>query len=612
MAGSPNRYPFERFHAVRRVVGFTPAPDGESVYVVTDISGQLNLWRVPTAGGAPQQLTLFERESVRAVACSRDGRQLAFIADPDGNEQYQVYWMAADGWPEKLTDRPTVQHDLGPGAFSPDGRYLAYSANARTPTEVDVYLRDLGTGEERMVLGGGGWYGFDSFDPAGRRLLAIQFYGNMDQDIWLVDLESGRRENLTAHPGREANYWPVAWRPDGQGFYYLTNDGREFLALGYYDLAGGRRELIIAPDWDVEGAALSPDGRLLAYVVNEAGQSVLRVRDLGTGEELPLPPLPRGVVRQVAFAPADRRRRLFLLLASYRQAGTVCALDLETGELRELVDTMLGRIPPEDFVEPELVHIPSFDGLQIPAWLYRPQGIAPGERVPALLSIHGGPESQERPEYNYTGFYQYLLSRGIAILAPNIRGSTGFGKSYQRKIYRDWGGGDLKDIEACARYLQFLPWVDPQRLGVWGGSYGGFATLSAVTRLPQYWACGCELVGPANLVTFTRTVPPHWRAVIKELIGDPEEDREMLLERSPITYVENVRCPLMIVQGANDPRVVKAESDQMVERLRSLGREVEYLVFEDEGHGFAKRSNRIRGMTAMADFLIRHLVGAGA
>lgn len=193
------------------------------------------------------------------------------------------------------------------------------------------------------------------------------------------------------------------------------------------------------------------------------------------------------------------------------------------------------------------------------------------------------------------------------MLAPKIRGSTGYGKSYQLLIHRDWGGGELRDIEASAHYLQRLEWVDPRRLAIHGGSFGGFATLSAMTRLPQYWACGVDIVGPSNLVTFVRAVPPYWRHMTTRWVGDPDQDREVLMERSPITYVYNLSAPLMILQGARDPRVVKAESDQMVERLRALGREVKYHVFEDEGHGFTKRANQMRAYRLISDFLFRHL-----
>jgi dipeptidyl aminopeptidase/acylaminoacyl peptidase len=241
----------------------------------------------------------------------------------------------------------------------------------------------------------------------------------------------------------------------------------------------------------------------------------------------------------------------------------------------------------------------------IPAWLYRPKGAG---RFPVVLSIHGGPESQERPRYNYNGLYQYLLSRGFGILAPNIRGSTGYGISYQKLIYRDWGGAELGDIEHAAKYLQTLDWVDANRIAVFGGSFGGFATLSAVTRLPQYWALGVDIVGPSNLITFVNSVPPHWRSMLRTWVGDAEDDHDMLVERSPITYVDQIRVPMLVIQGAKDPRVVQAESDQMVERIRKNGGDVRYYVDENEGHGATRRENSIKWMGMIADYIEEYLL----
>jgi dipeptidyl aminopeptidase/acylaminoacyl peptidase len=226
--------------------------------------------------------------------------------------------------------------------------------------------------------------------------------------------------------------------------------------------------------------------------------------------------------------------------------------------------------------------------------------------VPVVIAIHGGPEAQEQPLYQ--PLYQYLLSRGIAVLATNIRGSTGYGKSYQRLIQRDWGGGDLKDWDHAVKWLKEQDWADSDRIGVFGGSYGGFAVLSCVTRLPDHWAAAVDIFGPSNLVTFARAVPPTWKRMMKRFVGDPDEDAEMLTERSPLTYIDNVKAPLLVIQGATDPRVVKPESDQLVEKLRSMGRTVEYEVFDDEGHGFTKRPNELRAMRLSAEWLERYLL----
>lgn len=601
-----NQYRFEQFFATRRLLGFTPCPGGDSLLFITDISGQFNLWRVASAGGWPEQLTLFEKESVRNATVSADGRRIAFGADPDGNEQYQIYLMDAHGgWPEQLTHELDVQHTNF--EFSPDGRSLAYSANGPNRQDIHIYLRDLQSAEVRELCGGGGLYYFGGFSPDGRYVLAVQVFGNTDFRLQLVDVQSGERRLLTPPGDRDAVSIPAFWQKDGSGFFFRTNMNREFVGLAHYDLQTDEWEYVLTPDWDVEAAERSDDGAWLAYVVNEAGNSVLYLRELASMAELPLPQIPRGVITSIDFAGQDSQRRLFVQMSNYKQMGAVYVLDVQGQAFCQVTQSMLGNLPDEAFVEPDPVQITSFDGLPVPAWLYRPRGAGAGERLPAVLAVHGGPEAQERPGYVYGGLFQYLLSQGIAVLAPNIRGSTGFGLDYQMRIHRDWGGAELKDLEACAQYLQRQDWIDPDRLGVWGGSFGGFATLSAVSRLPGYWACGCDFCGPSNLVTFARSVPPHWRAMMKKWVGDPDEDQAMLLERSPITYVDEIRAPLMVVQGANDPRVVKAESDQMVERLRALGRTVEYLVFADEGHGFAKRSNQLKGYKAMADFLVRHL-----
>ncbi|HEX5505060.1 MAG TPA: S9 family peptidase, partial [Thermomicrobiales bacterium] len=456
-------------------------------------------------------------------------------------------------------------------------------------------------------LAGDGIYQPDSWSPDGRAVLVVRADSNTNQDLFLCDARTGESRHLTPHEG-EVKFEPGPWRPDGGGFYLLSDQGREFMGLARCDPRDGALQWVETPEWDVTGVAASPDGRYLAWVVNEDGYSRLYVRDGATDGARAVrdyPDLPRGVYTTLRFSPAGPL--LGLYIARPVRPADVYLLDVTTGDYRRLTQSFLGGIPEEELVEPELVRYPTFDGRQIPAWLYRPRDLAPGARAPVVLSIHGGPEYQELPTYAYGGFYQYLLNRGIGVLAPNIRGSTGYGAAYQNLIHRDWGGDELRDLEHAARYLRGLPWVDPDRLGVYGGSFGGFATLSCVTRLPEYWAAAVDLVGPANLVTFAGSVPPFWRRAMKELMGDPDEDAAMLRERSPLTYVDAVRAPLLVIQGANDPRVAKAESDQMVERLRALGRTVEYMVFEDEGHGFTKPANWLTALRAAAAWFERYL-----
>jgi dipeptidyl aminopeptidase/acylaminoacyl peptidase len=601
----PRRSPpqFEQFFAFRR---FQPAltftPDGRRVLFVTNASGQFNLWRTPVSGGRQQQLTAFESNTVRAVAPSPDGKTIVLTADHDGDEFHQIYALPArGGWPEKWTNEPQVQHFVNADAWSPDGSLLAFAANSRVPTDMDVWVRDA-DGEVRKVFGEG-MYAFPaSWSPDGRHLLVFDYRSNTDSSIHLVEMSSGEARELTPHED-EILYAPGPWAPDGSGFYLLSDEGREFAGLAFFRLEGGL-EWVETPEGDVQEVALSTDGRVLAWVVNEQGWARVRLRDLEGGVDLPDPQLPPGASSflSTGLTLAPDGRHATLIWQGPQRPPDLYVIDTATGKTRKLTASMLGGLRPRDFVEPELISYPSFDGRDIPAWLYRPRRRG---RVPVVLSIHGGPESQERPVY--MPLYQYLVNRGIAVLATNIRGSSGYGKSYQKLIHHDWGGGDVKDWDHAVKWLHAQDWIDPGRVAVWGGSYGGFAVLSCITRLPDYWRCAVDIFGPPNLVTFVRAVPPTWKRFMDKWVGNPDTETDFLIQRSPITYVEQVKTPLLVIQGATDPRVVKPESDQMVERLRALGRKVEYEVFEDEGHGFTRRANELRAFRLSADWLERHL-----
>lgn len=606
------RYEFEQFAAVRNYADLSFSPDGEWVTYVSNASGQFNVWKQPVNAAAgnrplmPTQLTALIDNAARRAAWSPAGGRIVTMADRHGTENHQIYEIPPDaGWLYPLTDKADVRHELAARPFSPDGRVILYSSNERERRDMDLIAHDLESGETRRLLAGDANYFGAFWSPAGRHLLAVEFSANVDQDLYLVDYDSGDSRHLTPHEG-DVRFRPVAWHATEHAFYLLSDEGRDFLGLALFDVDAGEMTWEQTPDWDVTDAATSSGGRYLAWVVNEDGYSRLYVEDRQTGLVHDYPALPNGVINGLCFSPTAP------LLGCYvnqpRRPAELYILNVEDGESRRLSQAFLGGIPRSEMVAPTLIRYPSHDDRDIPAYLYKPPSLEPGRRAPVILSVHGGPEAQELPAYNYNGLYQYLLHQGIGILAPNIRGSTGYGKAYQKLIYRDWGGDELKDLECAVHYLQELEWVDADRLGVFGGSFGGFATLSCVTRLPDYWAAAVDIVGPSNLITFVKSVPPFWRRYVNEWVGDPDEDAERLRERSPITHVDKVKAPLLIIQGANDPRVVKAESDQMVERLRSLGREVEYMVFQDEGHGFTKTANYLRALRASAEWLEEYLL----
>jgi dipeptidyl aminopeptidase/acylaminoacyl peptidase len=599
------RYRFEQFSATRLfypAVGYSP--DGTQIAHITNTTGQYNLWTVPSGGGFSRQITSYTDNTVRAFSWSPDGTQILFQADQNGDEQHQIYLVGAGGgWPEALTSNLEVQHNLGGDAWTPDGKTIAYCANDQNPANMNVITRDMATGELHRVVESDGLFFPAGWSPDGRYLILADFRSNTDQHILLLDLETNQITNTTPHEG-EIIYASGPWAADSSGFYLVTNEGKEFQGLAFYSIADGKWEWIDTPEHDVEFVAVSKNGRALVWGINVGGASQLRGRDLQTGQALKLPELPLGVIGAMDISPDGKR--LALLFARPIEAANLYEVDLETGEMTALSQSMLGGVDPADMVEPELIEYPTFDGRKIPAWLFRPKGNA--EQYPVVVSIHGGPEAQERPTYIYNGLYQYLLNRGFGVLAPNIRGSTGYGITYQKLIHRDWGGAELKDIEGAAKYLQSLDWVDKNRIAVFGGSFGGFATLSALTRLPDYWALGVDVVGPSNLLTFVNSVPPFWKRFMKQWVGDAVEDRDLLIERSPITYVDNVRVPMLVIQGAKDPRVVKAESDQMVERIRKRGGDIRYYVDEEEGHGATRRANQLKWWKMVADYMEEYLL----
>ncbi len=602
-------YTFNQFAAIRRYftnagATLTWSPDSQWLAYITNISGQFNLWKQPAAGGYPIQLTQFGNRIARTGAWSPDGRHILLSVDYQGDEYHQLYLVPARGGePVQLTNAPHVQHYIEGNPWSPNGRWIAYAANDRSAAHMDVVLRDMRTGATRRVLAGDGLFYPEAWSPDGRYLTALEWITATDYNLHLIDVRTGKARCVTPHTG-DAAYATGPWLPDSSGFYFISDEGREFRGLAFYDIRRQRARWALTPDWDINHVEGSADGRLLAWDVNEDGISRLRVRSQRNGRLLRLPPLPRGVISMPSFSPDGRQLAFFNSTAA--SPAELCVIDLRARTLRTITHSMLGGIDARDLIEPQLIRYPSTDGWRIAAWLYKPRGLKAGKRAPVVIAVHGGPEAQEHPYYGY-GLYQYWLSRGIGVLAPNIRGSTGYGKSFEMAIYRDWGGGELRDIEHAVKYLRGLSWVDPKRIGIYGPSFGGFVVLSALARLPHLFAAGVDWFGPSNLVSSVLTDPPWWRRMDEMTIGDPLQDHDRLMARSPVTYADRIRAPLFVIQGALDMRVAQSESDQIVEKLRALGVAVRYDIYPDEGHGFTKRTNELKAVQDTAEFMEQQL-----
>ncbi|HET7012781.1 MAG TPA: alpha/beta fold hydrolase [Streptosporangiaceae bacterium] len=597
-----------------RLSGVAPHPDGERLAYLSDASGRPQPW-LWTLDGSGEPCHLPVDGTVTRCLWRPDGSRLLVQVDSDGAENYRLAEVdPATGLIDWLTEETGARHELGipygsiGNPYSPDGRLLAYASDARDRSCFDVLVRDLGTGEVRTVLRAGDPLAEDRyfpmfFSPGSRRLLVLRLHQNTEQDLFAIDLADLSVEHVTPHEG-PAQYLPAGWTPEG--IYLSTTQGRDYLGLALLT-PGGDVRWLDTPDHDIDCASVSGDGKRLAWSVNTHGFTALHWRDLSDGSRHEVHGLPRGVAAQEFGSDGQSltwagNGRLVVLLGRPTAATDIWVAYLGDGCARQL--TRCGQLLPDGLAEPEVIHYPSADGLIVSGLLYRPPGAGP---VPVVLDIHGGPEFQALPLFS--PLIQSLVERGIAVLAPDIRGSTGHGQHYQRLIYRDWGGGDLRDLAAAADYLRGQDWADGERLGVYGASYGGFAALSCLARLPDLWRAGVSVCGPSDLVTSAVMVPPTWRRRVRDWIGDPDDshDARMLAERSPLTHVDRIRAPLLLAHGINDTRVAIAESERIHERLAERGHRCRLIRFEGEGHSVEDRGSAIALNQVIVDWFAEHL-----
>jgi protease II len=585
--------------------------DPSWIIYIADITGQFNLWKQRVSLGKKQehninppiQLTTFVDETVRAAFPSPVDNSIILFVDHHGSENYQIYCLnVVKNTMWEIKRNPKVRYEWGSECYSNDGRFIVFSSNEQSYSSMHVYILDIKQNETFCITDIPGWYIPGYWSPDDKKISCLQILNGTNSIVWILDIEK-RKMVKQLFSGRQSKNRLGQWSDNGDGFYILTNIKREYTGMAFFNSLSEKLEWISTPRFNIESVKLSKNGHLLVWSINENGYSRIHKKDLVTNE-ICRPRIENGVIGQIRIS--HNSASISFMLSTPISPYNLYILDLQTQKIERLTNALLSNIPTYLMIEPKHLHYSSFDGLQIPFFLYRPRSIK--KKIGAVLSVHGGPASQERPRYAYEGLYQYLASQGIAVLAPNFRGSTGYSKSYEKMICHDWGGGELRDLEFAARWLKNQEWIDPNRIGVFGLSFGGFAVLSCVTRLPEYWKAAVDMFGPSNLITAIIKAPAHWRDADKQMIGDPENEQEFLNKRSPITYINNnIRADLLIIQGANDPRVVKQESDQIVELLRSFGRSVQYLVFEDEGHGFTKRHNLMKAYKIAGEFLVNKL-----
>ena len=614
--GAREGFPIERYLNIRSASSPTLDASGERVAFLTNVTGTAQIWSVPTAGGWPEQLT-FYTDRVDFVRWSPDGTGLLFGKARGGDENSQLFWMSPDGAQvRQLTDAPRVRYNFG--GWSADGRRISYASNKRNPNFFDIYTMDVTTGQESLVYQQDGSNGVAAWSPDGRFIVVSRSSDtlSLDNDLYLVEVASKVVTHLTPHTGA-TQYGDVHFTRDGRALLLSTNARGEWLSLARMDLATRQIEIIDDTPWDIDATAISNDGQLFAYTINRDGFSELYLRRLGaTGvpekRDAPVTLPGKGVVGGLEFS--GDARRLALVFNGARYNPDVWLYDLKSRKLQQVTRSSRAGVPQSSFVEPQLIHYKTFDGRDIPAWYYRPlpagtagtgSGGSQPATLPVIVSVHGGPEGQERPGFNPT--YQYFLSRGYAVLAPNVRGSTGYGKTYTHlddvKLRED----SVRDLVAAVDWLKTSGGADPRRIAVMGGSYGGYMTLAAITLYPDLWAAAIEMYGISNFETNLKNTSGYRRKQREREYGTLAGDLEFLRSVSPIYKVDRIKAPLLVFQGKNDPRVPYTESEQIVKALRDRNAPVEYTLFDDEGHGFVKLTNRLIVYPKIVDFLERHM-----
>jgi dipeptidyl aminopeptidase/acylaminoacyl peptidase len=515
-----------------------------------------------------------------------------------------VYVRELDGSVRDLTPGENVRASFE--GWKRDGNAFFVSTNERDARAIDLYEHSADDYARTLAFRNEGGFYIGPISGDGRYIALLKPRTTSDSDVWLHDRRTGETRNLTAHTGNVSNS-PATFTPDDRALLITTDEGHEFAHLVRIDLATGERTTVLRPDWDVWGAGFSRQGRYLVVSINNDARTELRLFEAATMRPVPVPSAGDANVTGVHFS-ADESRMAFYVNDSRTPSDLFVAT--VGGEPRRLTRSLNPRIDRDHLVDGEVVRFASYDGVEIPGIIYRPHGATATSRAPALVMVHGGPGGQAR--IGYRALIQYLVNHGYVVYDINNRGSSGYGKTFYQMDDRRHGEADLGDVVASKEMLIRTGFVDPDRVGIIGGSYGGYMVLAALAFQPDVFDVGVNIFGVSNWLRTLQSIPPWWEAQREALyaeLGDPAVDEERLRRISPLFHAHNIRRPLIVLQGANDPRVLQVESDEIVEAVRANGVPVEYIVFPDEGHGFVKRENEERGYRAIVEFLDRHLRG---
>ncbi|HEX9457505.1 MAG TPA: S9 family peptidase [Thermoanaerobaculia bacterium] len=597
--------PIDDLFFSRSVSGGSWSPDGKEIVFSTNTTGRFNLWKVASAGGWPVQLAVADDRQSSAV-WSPDGKWIVWQQDRGGNEAYDLYAIpATGGTPVNLTNTSNIS-ESGP-IVSPDSRWLAFDYKATATPQTDIAILDLGTKSVRNLT---------NEKTADRSWSAVAWshdgntlYANRSNpdgtmgEVYRIDVAAGRTDNLTPHT-KPARISASSLSPDGRTLLITTNEsGYDNVAL--LDVASKSMTPVTAVKWQANSADFSPDGKWITYTINEDGRTDVYLAH-ANGSAVHKLAVPEGVnvtSGPSAFSPSGDR-----LLVSHQSAtmpSDFWIYDLAASRATQLSRSAIVSIGSAALPASQIVHYKSFDGTTISALLWVPFNLDRNGRNAGIVLPHGGPTGQTVDSFNRSVIA--LVSRGYTVIAPNARGSTGYGMTFQRMNYQDLGGGDLQDEVYAAKFLAATGYIDPKRIGITGGSYGGYMTFMAVGKTPDVWAAAVEQYGIVDWYTMLQHEDPRLQEYEKSLLGDPVKDRTVYENASPIKFLRNATAPLLVLQGENDIRVPKEEAEQVVAILKAANKTVDSHIYPGEGHGFAKRENQIDAIRRMIEWFDRYL-----
>ena len=598
------QYTIEQFYKSSEVFGGAISSDDKKMLVTTNESGIYNVYEIDLASGQKQAITNSDKESMFANSYVPGTTNIIYNSDKGGNEISHLYLRKTSGDIKDLT--PGKEEKTQFWGWSKDDKYLYYFSNKRDPKFFDLYKMDTAKWMSQMIYKNDKGFDVSAISPDERFLVVVENLTTSSNNAFLVDQQSGTTKKINADTV-EATTSPLKFSIDNNTLYYLTNDGSEFTYVMKYDIATGKKEKFYEATWDVVWMALSDNEKYRVIYVNEDGQNKLHLFDHGTGKELDFPAIQDGTIQGVNISKDESK--MSITVGSSKAPNNMYVYDFNNKELKKLTNTLNPEIQEADLVAGKVVRYKSFDGLDIPAIYYKPQQASANKKVPAVVFVHGGPGGQAG--VYYFSLIQYLVNHGYAVLDVNNRGSSGYGKTFHKMDNRDHGNKDLKDVVWGKKYLASLPYIDSSKIAILGGSYGGYMTVAALCFHPDEFKAGVDLFGVVNWPRTLKEIPAYWesfRKALYEELGDPNTaDSVRLQQFSPLLHASNIRKPLMVLQGANDPRVQQKESDEVVETVKKNGVPVEYVVFPDEGHGFIKKENEIKGYGQILQFLDKYV-----